>query len=132
MVAVFLKDLRLLLRDASALVLSLLAPIAMITILTLGRSEGSDPPRPLVPIVDKDEGPVAGAFIELLGQHASVAVMDQAAAEHVVRDQNRAAAAIVFPEGLSKRYLQGTKRPGLLADVRPVGGRIRNLVCDAR
>ncbi|HBZ70167.1 MAG TPA: hypothetical protein DEP35_10700 [Deltaproteobacteria bacterium] len=106
MVAIFLKDLRLLLRDASALVLSLLAPIAMITIITFGRYE-SEPPRPLVPVVDYDEGPVAGAFVELLGRHANVAVMDQAGAERVVRDLNRAPAAIIFPEGLSKRYLQG-------------------------
>jgi len=107
MVAVFLKDLRLLLRDASALVLSLLAPVAMITIITFGRYQSSDPPRPLVPVVDNDEGPVAGAFIELLGRHANVTLMEEAQAEHVVRDLNRAPAAIVFPEGLSKRYLQG-------------------------
>ena len=107
MVAIFLKDLRLLLRDATALVLSLLAPIAMITVITFGRYQSAEPPRPLVPIVDYDEGPVAGAFIELLGHHANVALMDEANAERVVRDLNLAPAAIVFPEGLSKQYLQG-------------------------
>jgi ABC-type multidrug transport system permease subunit len=107
MVAVFLKDLRLLLRDPSALVLSLLAPVAMIAIITLGRDQNTDSSRPLMPIVDNDEGPVAGAFIELLGRHANVALMNEADAEHLVRDLNRAPAAIIFPEGLSKRYLQG-------------------------
>jgi len=107
MVAVFWKDLRLLLRDTTALILSLLAPVAMITILTFGRAQDAGAPRPLVPIVDNDEGPVAGAFIELLGRHANVSLMSEGDAVRVVRELNRAPAAIVFPEGLSKRYLQG-------------------------
>ena len=106
MLAIFLKDLRLLLRDAAALWLSCLAPIAMISVITLARYE-TGAPNPLLPVVDNDAGPVAGAFIELLGKHAEVTRVDQPAAEHLVRDLNRTAAAIIFPEGLSKRYLQG-------------------------
>ena len=43
--------------------------------------------------------------------------MTRQEAEHVVRDQNRAPAAIVFPEGMSKAYLQGkTSQITLLTD----------------
>ena len=107
MLAVFRKDLRLLLRDLTALWLTLLAPLVMITVITLARVRSTDPPRPLVPVVDLDEGPVASAFIQILGKHANVVAMRRDEAEHVVRDLNRAPAAIIFPAGLSKRYLQG-------------------------
>jgi ABC-type multidrug transport system permease subunit len=107
MLATFRKDLRLLLRDRSVLWLSLLAPLAMITIITLARQHSTEPPRPLVPVVDDDKGPVAAAFVELLGKHANVVQTDAAGAERMVRDLNRAPAALIFPPGLSKRYLQG-------------------------
>ena len=105
--AIFQKDLRLFLRDRGALFLTILAPIVMITIIALARYE-SEEPRPLVPVVDDDRGPVANAFIKLLGRHADVAAMDRVDAEHVVSALNRAPAAIVFPKGLSKNYLRGT------------------------
>src|SRR4029453_11114015 len=107
MLAVFRKDLRLLLRDRTTLFLSLLAPLVMITIITLARQQSAEPPRPIVPVVDRDRGPVAAAFVELLGRHANVVATDAAGAERMVRDLNRAPAALVFPQGLSKRYLQG-------------------------
>ena len=107
MIAVFRKDLRLLLRDPTALALTMLAPLVMITVITLARVRSTDPPRPLVPVVDLDEGPVAAAFIELLGKHAEVVALRRDEAEHLVRDLNRAPAALVFPAGLSRRYLQG-------------------------
>jgi ABC-type multidrug transport system permease subunit len=79
----------------------------MITIITLARQQSAEPLRPLVPVVDQDNGPVAAAFVELLGKHARVVRTDGAGAERMVRDLNRAPAALVFPPGLSKRYLQG-------------------------
>ena len=105
--AIFQKDLRLFLRDRGALFLTLLAPIVMITIIALARYQ-SEEPRPLVPVVDDDRGPVANAFIKLLGRHADVVAMDRVDAERVVSALNRAPAAIVFPKGLSKNYLRGT------------------------
>jgi len=113
MIAIFLKDLRLLLYDRTALLLALLAPLLMITIITLARAGSAEPPRPLVPVVDHDQGPVARAFIELLGKHANVVETGDAEATRLVGELNRAPAAIVFPQGLSKRYLQG--RPSELA-----------------
>ena len=107
MLAIFLKDFRLLLHDRSALVLTIIAPLVMITVITQARYQSAHPPLPLVPVVNLDGGPAANAFIEVLGRHATVVEMDQAEAEHVVRVLHRAPATIVFPAGLSKRYLQG-------------------------
>lgn len=107
MLAIFLKDLRLLLGDRAALILTLIAPLIVITVITQARYQSAHPPLPLVPIVDLDEGPAAATFIELLGKHANVVAMEQAEAEHLVRDLHRAPALLVFPAGLSKRYLQG-------------------------
>lgn len=107
MLAVFLKDLRTILRDRWAFVFSLLVPILVISIIATALFDSGDGQKLLVPVVDDDQGPVAGTFAKLLGKHAEVKTMSRAEAEHLVRDQNRAPAAIVFPEGLSKRYLQG-------------------------
>jgi ABC-2 type transport system permease protein len=70
-----------------------------------------------VPVVDEDGGPVARTFIKLLGEHAEVVEVSRREAEVIVRDQNKAPAAIVFPEHLSKDYLQGrTAQITLLTD----------------
>src|SRR5262245_23339437 len=99
MIAVFLKDLKLIVRDRWAALFSLLVPIVVITIIAeaLFHSEGG--PRLLIPVVNEDQGPVANTFIKLLGKHADAVPVSRAEAEHVVRDENRAPAAIVFPEG---------------------------------
>src|SRR5262245_33344151 len=114
MLAVFRKDLRIFLRDRNAFVFSLLMPILVITVIAEGLFHGDDGPLLLVPVVDQDGGPVAGTFIKLLGEHADVRKMSRAEAEHLVRDEHEAAAAIVFPPGLSKQYLQGRSSKILL------------------
>jgi ABC-2 type transport system permease protein len=105
--AVFWNEMRLLGRDRMAVVWLLVAPLLCITIITAARYDSGGGPRLVLPVVDEDQGPVANAFIKLLGERANVARMSRADAESLVRDRNRAAAAIVFPGGLSKRYLQG-------------------------
>lgn len=107
MVAVFLKDLRIIFRDRWAILFSLLVPIVVISIIALALFDSDEGPRLTVPVVNEDQGPVANAFKKLLGKHAEVVEMSREDAIHLVRDQNRAPAAIVFPEGMSKRYLQG-------------------------
>jgi predicted permease len=59
MLAVFRKDLRLFLRDRSALLFSILMPIFVITVIAEGLFHGDDGPNLLVPIVNEDGGPVA-------------------------------------------------------------------------
>jgi len=117
MIAVFLKDLRIILRDRWALLFFILVPIVVISIIALALFDSDEGPKLMVPVVNEDQGPVANAFIKLLGKHADVVEMSRQEAEHVVRDQNRAPAAIVFPQGMSKAYLQGrTSNLTLLTD----------------
>ena len=108
MLAVFRKDLRIFLRDRSALVFSLVMPILVITVIASGLFHDSEEgPQLLVPIVNEDHGPVATTFMKLLGEHADLREVDRTEAERLVRDAHKAPAAIVFPPKLSKQYLQG-------------------------
>ncbi|HJQ83050.1 MAG TPA: ABC transporter permease [Candidatus Binatia bacterium] len=122
MLAVFKKDLRLFLRDRSALLFSLLMPILVITVIAEALFHQDGGPKLLVPVVNEDGGPVATTFVKLLGEHADVRVVDRAEAERLVRDANDAAAAIVFPAQLSKRYLQGQASEVLLLTDPAAGG----------
>jgi linearmycin/streptolysin S transport system permease protein len=114
MLAVFRKDLRLFLRDRSALVFSLLMPIFVITVIAEGLFHGDGGPKLLIPVVNEDGGPVAGTFQKLLAEHADVREMSREEAERLVRDKHDAPAAIVFPAKLSKQYLQGRSSEILL------------------
>jgi ABC-2 type transport system permease protein len=114
MLAVFRKDLRIFLRDRSALVFSLLMPILVITAIAAGLSHNESKPKRLLPIVNEDHGPVATTFIKLLGEHATVREVSREEAIHLVRDSHQAAAAMVFPPKLSKQYLQGRNSEILL------------------
>src|SRR5262249_18892869 len=106
--SVFRKDLRAFFRDRSALVLSLVMPIVVITVIASGLFHDSeDSPRLLVPVVNDDHGPVASTFVKLLGDHADVREGGRASPERLVGDWHKAPAAIVFPAKLSKQYLQG-------------------------
>src|SRR5262245_66665077 len=87
MLAVFRKDLRIFLRDRSALAFALLMPIIVITVIAQGLFHADDGPNLLVPIVNDDGGPFASTFIKLLGEHAVVRVVSRAEPEHLVRDQ---------------------------------------------
>jgi linearmycin/streptolysin S transport system permease protein len=107
MLAVFKKDLRLFLRDRSALVFSVLMPILVITVIAEALFHDDSGPKLLVPVVNEDGGPVAKTFTKLLAEHAAVREVSRTEAERLVRDANDAAAAIVFPKQLSKQYLQG-------------------------
>jgi ABC-2 type transport system permease protein len=113
---VFRKDLRVFLRDRSALIFSLLMPILVITVIAQGLFYGDkdDSRPPVVPVVNEDKGPVATTFLKLLAAHADVREMSRADAEALVRDQHAAAAAIVFPPKLSKQYFQGRSSELLL------------------
>jgi len=113
-IAVFANELRLLLRDRGAAAWLLLGPILFITVFSAARYQSSKRPPLLVPVVDDDQGPVARTFVKLLREHADVLETSRTEAEAMVRDRGTAAAAVVFPEGLSKRYLQGRNSEVLL------------------
>jgi ABC-2 type transport system permease protein len=114
MLAVFRKDLRIFLRDRSALLFSLLMPILVITVIAEGLFHDEGGPKLVVPVVNEDGGPVASTFQKLLAEHADVRPVSRAEAERMVRDTHEAAAAIVFPAKLSKQYLQGRSSEILL------------------
>jgi len=101
------KDLRLIARDRSALVSLIVVPI--IVILVVAETQGGGSNNILLPIVNEDEGPVANALIKVFREHLDVQIVDRATAESLVRDENKAAAMMVLPAGMSKRYL--TNKP---------------------
>ncbi len=125
MIAVLQNELRLLARDRAAILWLLVAPIVFITLVSAARFQSGEGPRLLVPVVDEDQGPIARAFVKLLRNRADAVEMSRAQAESLVRDRGRAAAALVFPAGLSKRYLQGRQSELLLLTdpAEPVGVR---------
>src|SRR5262249_41257934 len=106
LLAIALKDLRLIARDRAAVLFTLLVPIVVITIVaeTLGGHDGGSI---LLPVVNEDEGPGAEVLTETLRKHVDVVQVDRPRAEALVGVEKRAAAALVLPERLSKRYLGG-------------------------
>ena len=105
MSAMFWKDALLLARDRGAVFISLVVPILMVLIIATALHH--DRARIRVPVVDEDQGPVSQTFVKLLSDHATIIPVSRSEAEQMVRVRNTAAAAIVFPEHLSKSYLQG-------------------------
>jgi ABC-2 type transport system permease protein len=107
-----LKDLRLIARDRGALLFTLIVPVVVVTIVA-GSLHGTDASLSIrLPVVDEDEGPVATVLIEALSAHLEVEVVDLERAETLVSVEKKAAAALVLPERMSKRYLAG--RPSTL------------------
>jgi ABC-type multidrug transport system permease subunit len=105
------KDLLLVARDRPALLFLVLVPIVVVGIIaaTLGL-DGDGKIR--LPVVNQDQGPVAEVLLESLRKHVEVVEVDQARAQALVGEENDAAAALILPEGLSKRYL--ASRPSTL------------------
>ena len=97
------KDLRLLLRDRTALLFNLAVPMLVISIVAV--SLGGGGAGLVLPVVNEDEGPVAEALLETLRGHVMIEEVDRAEARRRVAHDNEAAAALVLPERLSKQYL---------------------------
>ena len=115
------KDLRLLLRDRTALLLLLAAPIIVIStagfsLSTLYRSSSH-----LFLVAKEDRGAVAGELVQALMEAPELEVMlvDREAGFELVADTPRAGALLVIPEGFSDAVEAG--RPAeLLLSVDPV------------
>ncbi len=115
------KDLRLLLRDRTALLLLLAAPIIVIStagfsLSTLYRSSSH-----LFLVAKEDRGAVAGELVQALMEAPELEVMlvDRDAGLELVADTPRAGALLVIPEGFSDAVEAG--RPAeLLLSVDPV------------
>jgi len=102
--AIMLKDLRLVTRDRSALAFLLVVPI--VVILVVAETRSGDGTRSIVfPVVNEDQGPVANALINVFSEHLHVRQVDLATAQELVAIRNKAPAALILPAGMSKRYL---------------------------
>jgi ABC-2 type transport system permease protein len=104
LLTVALKDLRLVLRDRPALAFLTAVPLLVITIIASALA-GTDSGSLLLPVVNEDQGPVAEVLLESLRKHLDVEEVERAEAERLVARSKMAAAALVLPGGLSKRYL---------------------------
>ncbi|MBI4517390.1 MAG: ABC transporter permease [Deltaproteobacteria bacterium] len=104
------KDLRLIARDRSALVFVVIVPI--IVILVVAETQGGGSANIVLPVVNEDQGPVANALMKVFREHVEVREVERGQAAAWVRDGKTAAAAMVLPAGMSKRYL--TNRPSTI------------------
>ena len=77
MVAVFWKDLRLIVRDRLALVASMLVPVLVISLIAGALLDNGDRTRLLLPVVDEDQGPVATAFAQGESERDAIAGLQQ-------------------------------------------------------
>lgn len=102
--SVLLKDLRLIVRDRSALVSLLAVPLVVIAVVAQTQSSAGSKSIPF-PVVNEDQGPVATALIRAFAKHLDVRQMTRSSAQRLVAVENNAPAALILPRGLSKRYL---------------------------
>ena len=115
---VALNEFRLLLRDRPALLLMIAVPIAVITVtgFALGGIYGKSESfvKIYLPVVDLDKGAAARSLVDALkGETAfDVERVEVEKASKLVRDDNRAAAALIVPEGFSRAAL--AKKPSFL------------------
>jgi ABC-2 type transport system permease protein len=111
MLYVMWKDLRLITRDRSALISLLLVPIVVIVVVAQTQS-GGESKSIMLPVVNDDQGPVVNALLKVFRQHLDVREVDRATAERMVAVENTAAALLILPAGMSKRYL--TEKPSTI------------------
>jgi ABC-type multidrug transport system permease subunit len=111
---IFQNEFRLLAKDRVGLFILLLAPIVIIAVagFSLGNIYGAHP-KPgawVIPVVDRDHGPLAQAILQALGAQPSVIIerpANVAEARHIVLRDPRAAIAITIPEGASAMLKNG-------------------------
>jgi ABC-2 type transport system permease protein len=105
------KDIKQRLRDRSAYVIGVIAPLGLALIignLVGGVTEGE---ALKLAAVDDDGGPVAAAFLDILEAYehegdVALTLTDQAGVEALIKDEDYAA-AFVFPAGFSEAVVSG-------------------------
>jgi len=109
------KDLRQRLRDRSAIVLGLIAPLGIAALMSLA-FRGVESVHATVGVVDLDHGPLATAFLDALHQPGLRQIVTarrldgDAQARRAVRDGS-VGAAIVIPPGFSAAATSGRPEP---------------------
>jgi ABC-2 type transport system permease protein len=131
------KDLRQRLRDRSALLLAVVAPLLLATIISLAIGGSFTRFRATFAVADEDKGPVAAAFVDGVLRTPAVAkvvhLRTAASAEEARRlARNDVDAAIVIPPGFSEAVLSG--QPAELAVVRSraglIGGQLATAIAE--
>ncbi len=120
------KDLRQRLRDCSAIVLGLVAPLTIAALMSFA-FKGTESFHFTLGVVDSDHGPVASALIHALESPASRQIvtvkmyLSESAARAAVRN-SKASSALVIPAGFSTSVT--TNRPESLTTVTNVNNLI--------
>jgi len=107
MLATFLKDLQLILRDRWFVLLSMLVPILIISVISAALFNSGTRSRLSIAIVNEDGGPVARDFKKALSEVADIVELRREDAMRFVADLNRGPVAVVFPPNLSENYRHG-------------------------
>jgi ABC-2 type transport system permease protein len=107
MLATFLKDLRLILRDRWFVVLSMAVPILVISVISAALLNSGARSALSVAIVNEDGGPVARDFEKALSGLANVTEVSRDEAVRFVADRNWGPMAVIFPPNLSENYRHG-------------------------
>lgn len=123
------KELKLRLRDRSAIVFAFIAPLGLAFIISfaLGGQEGFNT---VFAVANADQGDLGGTFVTVLEQGLGEAVeLKQASSEEEARsmiEKQQVFAAFVIPEGFTQAVQQGT--PAEIKVVRsaeaPIGGEV--------
>ena len=107
LIFIALNEFKLLLRDRPAVLLMIAVPIAVITVtgFALGSIYGKSEAfvRIYLPVADLDKGFVSKSFIETLQKDRTleVEITEYRKATKLVRDENKAAAALIIPENFT-------------------------------
>lgn len=137
-VVIALKDLRQRLRDRSALLLSVVAPLLLATIISLAIGGSFSRFRATFAVADEDRGPVAAAFVDGVLRAPVVAKVVHLRAAASADEARRLArndvdAAIVIPAGFSAAVLSG--QPARLAVIRSrtglIGGQLASSIAES-
>jgi hypothetical protein len=88
LIAVMLKDLRLISRDYPGLIALLVVPIVVITVIASATQSSSITKSIIFPVVDEDQGPVATALMRALHEHLDVRKVSGAEAHRLVAELN--------------------------------------------
>ncbi len=120
------KDYRLLVRDRVALLFLLLAPVVVISVagLSLATFYGGwerNEIKYLLPVADLDHSKISERLVSSLGEIPGLQLLqvEEPEARRLVKDENRAGAALVIPEGFGLEFQKG-KAVDLLLWIDPV------------
>lgn len=111
------KDLRQRLRDRTAYVVGIVAPLVLAALMAFAFGQGDQQFRATYAVADLDGGPLASAFISKvlespdLSDMVTVRRVPDAQAAEQLTDRGSVAAAIVIPEGFSAVAEGGTPVP---------------------